>query len=110
MQQIIKISLNLVIITFVLFSSLKIYSENSETLKAKISSSVVKQINNSLAVNTKSESVKVSWMGFYPKVYLTNVSISDNRDQILLNIPSGEVYINIINTFDSGKMKLYGFR
>ena len=106
MQQIIKISLNLVIITFVLFSSLKLYSENSETLKAKINSSVVNQINDSLSVNTKIKSVKVSWIGFYPKVYLSNISISDNRDQILLNIPSGEVYINTINTFDSGKISI----
>ena len=27
-------------------------------------------------------------------------------DQILLNIPSGEVYINTINTFDSGKISI----
>ena len=106
MHQIIKISLNLVIIIFVLFSSLKIYSENSKTLKTQIRDSVENQINDVLSVDTTVESVRVTWIGFYPKVHLSNISISDNRDQMLLNIPSGEVHINTFNTFESGRISI----
>ncbi len=106
MSKIIKVLLNFVLITLILFTTVILYSENSTNLKRGLTHFFQAELKKTLDVETSIENFDVNWIGLNPTIKMKSILMSDSDNRILLEIPSGEIHINILDTLKSQELSI----
>ncbi|MEL0280032.1 MAG: hypothetical protein VW988_01295 [Gammaproteobacteria bacterium] len=98
MPKIIRAFTNLILIILLLFSVIKIYTENSFSLSEKLANTILSNIETVFEVDANIESTNIKWRGFTPVIYIQNISLRDSEKNIALFIPSSEIELNTLKT------------
>ena len=106
MTRITRLSINLILISFFLVTTLIIYTENSSSIIHKVTENIKNDINRSLNVTTEIESLEIKWVGLSPRIYIKNIFMSDDNQRILLDIPTSEIHLSLINSLKNNSLSL----
>ena len=106
MPKLIRVFTNLILIIFLFFSVIKIYTESSAALSEKITNALLSQIETIYEGDADIEATNIKWRGFTPNIYIQNISLQDSEKNIALLIPSSEIEINTLKTLKSQKIIL----
>ena len=106
MPKAIKAFLNLTIIFLILFSTIIVYSENSEDLKTKITLLIQSEFKKSFNADISIKSFSVRWIGFEPVVQMKSIYMSDEQDRVFLEIPNGQIYINAFDSLQNQSVSI----
>ena len=104
MPKIIRTFTNLILIILLLFSVIKIYTENSFSLSEKLANTILSNIETVFEVDANIESTNIQWRGFTPVIYIQNISLRDSEKNITLFIPSSEIELNTLKTLKNQKI------
>ena len=106
MKNISAIFFNILLITLSLTSLVILYTENTSSFDDKIVSNIEAQLDDTLNVKSKIDSVSIIWSGTKPTIALKGLSLSNNKDQILLKTPLSELEIDIYSSLIVGKVSI----
>ena len=106
MSKIIKALLNFLLISLILFTTVILYSENSTNLKRELTHFFQAELKKTLDVETSIESFDVKWIGLNPIIKMKSTLMSDSDNKMLLEIPSSEIHINILDTLRSQELSI----
>ena len=98
MQNIIKIFFNIIIILLFLFSALVFISENTSTFNKKLSSTIEREFLNNYNVTSKIDSVKIKWEGINPNIHISQLKLSDKKNNIILDTPVSIFRIDLLES------------
>jgi hypothetical protein len=98
MQNIIKIFFNIVIILLFSFSALIFISENTFTFNKKLSSSIEREFLDNYNVISKIDSVKIKWKGINPNIHISQLKLSDKKNNIILDTPVSVFRIDLLES------------
>ena len=87
MKNIIKIFFNVIIILLFSFSALVFISENTTIFNQKLSSIIEKEFLDNYNVISKIDSVKIKWEGINPNISISQLKLSDKKNNIILDTP-----------------------
>lgn len=106
MPNAIKVLLNLLLIFLILFTTVILYSENSSDLKKDLTQLFQDELKNTLDVDVSIKKINVEWIGLNPIIRMEKTFIGDNKDKILLEIPSSEIHIDILDTLKNQELSI----
>ena len=106
MPNAIKALLNLILISSILFSMVILYSENSSNLRKDLTHLFQAELKKTLDVDVSIEKTSVKWIGLNPIIKMENTSINDGQDKMLLEIPSSEIHIDILDTIKGQELSI----
>ena len=106
MSNVTKVLLNLLLFFLILFSSVILYSENSSALKKDLTQLFQDELKNTLDVDVKIKKTNIKWIGLNPIIKMENTHIGDATDKILLDIPSSEIHIDILDTLKNQELSI----
>jgi len=106
MSKTIKVLLNFLLISLILFTTVILYSENSTNLKRDLTHFFKAELKKTLNVETSIENIDVKWIGLNPIIKMKNTLMSDSDNRMLLEIPSSEIHINILDTLRSQELSI----
>ena len=98
MQNIIKIFFNIIIILLILFSALVFISENTSTFNKKLSNAIEREFLNNYNVTSKIDSVKIKWEGINPNIHISQLKVSDKKNNIILDTPVSIFRIDLLES------------
>ena len=104
MRNILKIFSNLLLIFFLLLSSLIFYTENISSFDKEIIHNIESKLNSTLNVKTKIDSIDIDWLGHKPRIIIKNLNLTNNKNQIILKSPLSELEIDIIDSLQKSKL------
>ena len=104
MPKIIRTFTNFILIILLLFSVIKIYTENSFSLSEKLANTILSNIETVFEVDATIESTNIQWRGFTPVIYIQNISLRDSEKNMALFIPSSEIELNTLKTLKNQKI------
>ena len=106
MSKTIKVLLNFILISLILFTTVILYSENSTNLKRDLTHFFQAELKKTLDVETSIENFDVNWIGLNPTIKMESILMSDSDNRMLLEIPSSEIHINILDTLRSQELSI----
>lgn len=98
MQNIIKIFFNITIILLLLFSVLVFVSENTSTFNQKLSSTIEREFLDNYNLTSKIDSVKIKWEGINPNIHISQLKLSDKKNNIILDTPISIFRIDLLQS------------
>ena len=98
MQNIIKIFFNIIIILLFSFSALVFISENTSTFNKKLSSTIKTEFLNNYNITSKIGSVKIKWEGISPNIQISQLKLSDKKNNIILDTPVSVFRIDLLES------------
>ncbi len=98
MQNIIKIFFNIIIILLFSFSALVFISENTSTFNKKLSSTIKTEFLNNYNITSKIGSVKIKWEGISPNIQISQLKLSDKKNNIILDTPVRVFRIDLLES------------
>ena len=106
MPRAIKVFLNLTIIFLILFSTIIVYSENSDYLKSKITLLIQSELKKSFNSDVSIKSLGIKWIGFEPVIQMKNIYMSDEQERVFLEIPNGQIHINTFGSLQNQSVSI----
>ena len=98
MQNIIKIFFNIIIILLFSFSALVFISENTSVFNKKLSSTIEREFLDNYNVTSEIDSVKIKWEGINPNIHISQLKVSDKKNNIILDTPVSIFRIDLLES------------
>ncbi len=109
MKNITTIFSNIILTILFLISLLIFYTENATSFDKKIIHNIESQLNSSLDVKSKIDSINIKWLGIKPRILIKNLNLTNNDNQIILETPLSQLEIDIIGSLKKGKFIIAKF-
>ena len=109
MRNILKIFFNLTLIILFLISLLILYTENISSFDNQIIHNIESELDKSLDVKSNIESVDIAWSGMKPKIFIKNLYLTGEKNQVLLKTPLSELEIDIFKSLKKRKITIGKF-
>jgi hypothetical protein len=106
MQNIIKIFFNIIILLLLSFSALVFISENTSTFNKNLSSTIEREFLENYNLTSKIDSVKIKWEGINPNIYISQLKLSDKKNNIILNTPISVFRVDLLESLFQMSMKV----
>ena len=98
MQNITKIFFNIIIILLLSFSALVFISENTSTFNKNLSSTIEREFLENYNLTSKIDSVKIKWEGINPNIHISQLKLSDKKNNIILDTPVSVFRIDLLES------------
>ena len=98
MPNIIKIFFNIIIILLLSFSVLVFISENTSTFSRNLSSTIEREFLENYNLTSKIDSVKIKWEGINPNIRISQLKLSDKKNNIILDTPVSVFRIDLLES------------
>ena len=109
MGNISKIFFNLILIILFLISLLIFYTENASSFDDEIIYNIESQLDKSLDVKSKIDSIDIVWSGMKPRILIKNLYLTGDKNQTILKTPLSELEIDVITSLKKGKISIGRF-
>ena len=109
MKNILKLSLNIILLLALSLSIIILFTEKTDILTEKFSSSIADKVRDFTKMQTEISSIKLKWKGLYPNIKLDNFILKDESNKVVIQSKTTTIEFDLFDSISSGEFSIRSF-